>query len=195
MPTYGLVNRPPLPGTFPDRNPKNGIRLSYVVNHNSTSSDDRFFYGTVDYREPLPFAAIARYDLLPIDTVENALFALWLHGDKDWDEARWLAKDYLAYAAKDITVLADFWRDPVADAAIILSDAMRDKTPSADYVRRWLDGDDTLPCFDWPDNAPCTHPAHRVYAWHAHDDTLCAACCDCGAVLCGAATQSQAAEA
>lgn len=35
----------------------------------------------------------------------------------------------------------------------------------------------------------CTHPAHRVYTWFAFDDTLCAACCDCGKVLAGAAPE------
>lgn len=40
---------------------------------------------------------------------------------------------------------------------------------------------------------PCPHPPHRIYAWFARDDTapkgqvLCAACCECGAVLKGGA--------
>ena len=33
----------------------------------------------------------------------------------------------------------------------------------------------------------CRHPAHRIFAWRAYDGELCAACCDCGAVLKGAA--------
>jgi len=32
----------------------------------------------------------------------------------------------------------------------------------------------------------CKHPPARVYGWLAFDDTLCLACCDCGAVLRGA---------
>lgn len=36
----------------------------------------------------------------------------------------------------------------------------------------------------------CTHPATRLYAWHAYDGTLCVCCCDCGAVLSGAADES-----
>jgi len=35
--------------------------------------------------------------------------------------------------------------------------------------------------------ADCPHRPERVYAWHAADGTLCAACCDCGQVLAGAA--------
>jgi len=34
---------------------------------------------------------------------------------------------------------------------------------------------------------PCTHPPTRLFAWFAHDGTLCTACCDCGDVLTGAA--------
>jgi hypothetical protein len=33
----------------------------------------------------------------------------------------------------------------------------------------------------------CKHPAPRIYSWFAYDGTLCAACCDCGAVLAGGA--------
>lgn len=33
--------------------------------------------------------------------------------------------------------------------------------------------------------APCTHPAHRLHAWHVYDNTLVVCCCDCGAVLQG----------
>lgn len=33
----------------------------------------------------------------------------------------------------------------------------------------------------------CAHPAERLHAWWAYDGTLCVACCDCGAVLAGAA--------
>jgi hypothetical protein len=33
----------------------------------------------------------------------------------------------------------------------------------------------------------CQHPARRLYSWRALDGTLCVACCDCGAVLAGAA--------
>ena len=38
------------------------------------------------------------------------------------------------------------------------------------------------------DPAVCKHPAARIYAWIAYDGTFCAGCCDCGAVLAGAAT-------
>jgi len=38
----------------------------------------------------------------------------------------------------------------------------------------------------------CTHPPQRIYAWWAYDGTLCAACCDCGAVLAGAADADEA---
>lgn len=40
---------------------------------------------------------------------------------------------------------------------------------------------------------PCQHPAARLFAWLARDDTapggqvLCVGCCDCGAVLAGGA--------
>lgn len=34
---------------------------------------------------------------------------------------------------------------------------------------------------------PCAHPPTRLFSWHAHDNTLCIACCDCGDVLAGAA--------
>jgi len=37
------------------------------------------------------------------------------------------------------------------------------------------------------DPAVCKHPARRIYAWIAYDGTFCAGCCDCGAVLAGAA--------
>lgn len=37
------------------------------------------------------------------------------------------------------------------------------------------------------DGAPCPHPPARLCAWRAYDGTLCVACCDCGAVLAGAA--------
>jgi len=46
-----------------------------------------------------------------------------------------------------------------------------------------------------PSTAACQHPAARNFAWFARDDTaaggqvLCIACCDCGAVLQGAASQ------
>jgi hypothetical protein len=33
----------------------------------------------------------------------------------------------------------------------------------------------------------CTHPPTRIFTWFAYDMTLCAACCDCGEVLAGAA--------
>jgi len=33
----------------------------------------------------------------------------------------------------------------------------------------------------------CTHPPARLFTWFAHDRTLCAACCDCGEILAGAA--------
>lgn len=33
----------------------------------------------------------------------------------------------------------------------------------------------------------CKHPPARLFAWTAHDETLCVACCDCGAILKGAA--------
>lgn len=36
----------------------------------------------------------------------------------------------------------------------------------------------------------CKHPPDRIYAWWATDGTLCAGCCDCGAVLSGAARGS-----
>jgi len=35
--------------------------------------------------------------------------------------------------------------------------------------------------------AECKHPPARVYAWFANDGTHCAACCNCGATLAGAA--------
>ncbi len=31
----------------------------------------------------------------------------------------------------------------------------------------------------------CPHPVTRRFSWFAYDDTLCVACCDCGAVLAG----------
>lgn len=40
----------------------------------------------------------------------------------------------------------------------------------------------------------CSHPPERIYAWWAYNcrtgknDILCAACCDCGAVLAGGAS-------
>ncbi len=37
-------------------------------------------------------------------------------------------------------------------------------------------------------STPCPHPVRRLYAWLAYDDTLCVACCDCGAVLRGGAS-------
>lgn len=42
-----------------------------------------------------------------------------------------------------------------------------------------------------PLGGACQHPATRVYTWLAYDGTLCAACCDCGAVLAGAATAEE----
>ena len=33
----------------------------------------------------------------------------------------------------------------------------------------------------------CAHPPTRYYAWNAWDGRLCVACCECGAVLKGAA--------
>ena len=33
----------------------------------------------------------------------------------------------------------------------------------------------------------CPHPPARLYSWTAADDTFCICCCDCGAVLDGAA--------
>jgi hypothetical protein len=41
---------------------------------------------------------------------------------------------------------------------------------------------------------PCTHPPARLFAWFAYDGTLCTACCDCGEVLTGAATDTDAEE-
>lgn len=42
---------------------------------------------------------------------------------------------------------------------------------------------------------PCSHPAHRNYAWVASDGVLCVGCCQCGAVLRGASdVQPQAKE-
>ena len=38
---------------------------------------------------------------------------------------------------------------------------------------------------------PCTHPPARLFAWFAYDGTLCTACCDCGEVLTGAATDAE----
>lgn len=37
------------------------------------------------------------------------------------------------------------------------------------------------------DPGACPHAPQRVYTWFAYDGTLCAACCDCGAVLAGGA--------
>ena len=33
----------------------------------------------------------------------------------------------------------------------------------------------------------CAHPPKRLYSWRARDNTLCVGCCDCGAILSGAA--------
>lgn len=33
----------------------------------------------------------------------------------------------------------------------------------------------------------CKHPPTRLYTWFAYDGVLCIGCCDCGAVLAGAA--------
>lgn len=38
-----------------------------------------------------------------------------------------------------------------------------------------------------PATGECPHPPARIFTWWAYDGTLCAACCDCGAVLAGAA--------
>jgi len=35
--------------------------------------------------------------------------------------------------------------------------------------------------------SPCKHPPTRLYAWRAHDGTLCVCCCECGAALKGGA--------
>lgn len=51
-----------------------------------------------------------------------------------------------------------------------------------------------------PDGAACHHPAARLWAWYADDcqapsgRVLCVACCDCGAVLAGAAQEAQDAQ-
>jgi len=37
----------------------------------------------------------------------------------------------------------------------------------------------------------CPHPSSRLYAWHAHDGTLCVCCCACGAVLRGGVDGNQ----
>jgi hypothetical protein len=37
----------------------------------------------------------------------------------------------------------------------------------------------------------CNHPPTRLYAWNAFDGVLCVACCDCGAVLKGAAEEAK----
>ncbi len=39
----------------------------------------------------------------------------------------------------------------------------------------------------WATGAACDHPAARLFAWVAYDNTLCCCCCDCGAVLKGGA--------
>jgi len=38
-----------------------------------------------------------------------------------------------------------------------------------------------------PGEKTCQHPSRRLYSWTAADGTLCVGCCDCGAVLAGAA--------
>lgn len=40
----------------------------------------------------------------------------------------------------------------------------------------------------------CPHPPTRLFTWWAYDGTLCAACCDCGAVLAGAADAEEVAD-
>jgi hypothetical protein len=57
-------------------------------------------------------------------------------------------------------------------------------------IRPWLDlQGNEIPYTTKP---PCPHPPTRLYAWHAHDGTLCVGCNDCGAVLAGAAETSPA---
>ena len=34
----------------------------------------------------------------------------------------------------------------------------------------------------------CTHPTNRQFWWHAYDETLCGAYCDCGEILQGEET-------
>lgn len=36
-------------------------------------------------------------------------------------------------------------------------------------------------------DAECRHNPARLFSWYANDGTLCVGCCDCGAVLAGAA--------
>ena len=35
----------------------------------------------------------------------------------------------------------------------------------------------------------CPHPPARLFTWWAYDGSLCAGCCECGAVLAGAAEE------
>lgn len=44
-------------------------------------------------------------------------------------------------------------------------------------------------------SAPRPHPPARLWTWRAADGVLCVACCDCGAVLAGAAEAPEAAPA
>jgi hypothetical protein len=42
-----------------------------------------------------------------------------------------------------------------------------------------------------PENQECTHPEERLFAWWAYDGSLCVCCCECGAVLQGAAEDGE----
>lgn len=69
---------------------------------------------------------------------------------------------------------------------------MSDTRP--DGTRRGLAQAAGAPAGTKADGTPCKHPAGRLWAWYARDDTapggqvLCVACCDCGAVLAGGVT-------
>ena len=70
-------------------------------------------------------------------------------------------------------------------AAVLLASHIRDfEANGYDIISRHDSVTGQVVAF-FGDN-PCTHPTERLYTWTAFDNTLCAGCCDCGAVLKGA---------
>lgn len=58
-----------------------------------------------------------------------------------------------------------------------------------DQLRQLKRAVDAAKTWDLADASTCKHPPARLYSWFAADRTRCVACCDCGAVLAGAAAK------
>jgi hypothetical protein len=54
-------------------------------------------FGFVEYPEPLPFAEVNHWDLLPDDPVEWAHYEFWQYANRDAEDATFFENDHIEY--------------------------------------------------------------------------------------------------